>query len=331
MSLIDHINNFDLIIDAHTHLASTRYIPEPFFRGIAANIHVKLMANGVEQSVENICNMLLLQHQDHLGDKLVSEMDAAGIAQSVLLLPDFTWVFPSELSIDEMIEEHINVCERHAGRFHLFIGIDPRSTIEKIELFEKYTKQGKCHGLKLYPPCGYSPSDKRLYPYYEICSKYNLPVLMHMGHTSPVLNAHYAHPVHLEQAAIDFPKVNFILAHAATAHTEDCISACGYRPNVYMDISGYVKSVKHSSWQDNLKQIFKSGINHKILFGTDWPVFKSSGGQQENMRQMLAVDGPLINLSMQDKAMILGKNIQRLLPSTAQVPLHQQEKCDDYA
>ena len=325
------MNDLNFIIDAHTHLASTRYIPKEFFRGIAANIRAKLSVTGIEQPIDNICNMLLLQHQDHQGDTLVSEMDAAGIDQSVLLLPDYTYVFPGELSIEEMIEEHIQVCERHAGRFHLFIGIDPRFGAKKISLLEQYAALGKCQGLKLYPPCGYSPSDKLLYPYYEICAKYNLPVLLHIGHTSPVLNSFYAHPIHLEQAAIDFPTVNFILAHAATAHTEACISACSYRPNVFMDISGYVKAVRHQSWQDNLKYIFDAGINHKILFGTDWPVFKSSGGQAENIRQMFATEGPLAELSKHDKALIMGKNIMRILPEKATLPINHPDRSKDYA
>ncbi len=36
-------------------------------------------------------------------------------------------------------------------------------------------------GVKIYPALGYSPSDYRLWPIYEICEKYSIPVLTHCG------------------------------------------------------------------------------------------------------------------------------------------------------
>ena len=36
-------------------------------------------------------------------------------------------------------------------------------------------------GVKIYPAMGYHPSDYRLWPIYEICEQYNIPILSHNG------------------------------------------------------------------------------------------------------------------------------------------------------
>src|SRR5690606_26723281 len=97
------------------------------------------------------------------------------------------------------------ICERHPGRFYVFAGVDPRWGLDGIRLFERGVGEYGFHGLKLYPPCGYSPSDPRLYSLYEICASRGLPVLTHVGGTSPALAFDTSDPILLDQAARSFP------------------------------------------------------------------------------------------------------------------------------
>ncbi len=301
------------IVDAHCHIASTRFIPRAFYEGFCSNVVARLRANGVKKSFADVLETYLKQSQDHDGDALTADMDAAGIASSVVLLPDFSYVMDSELTIAEMFAEHHRIAQRHAGRLVVFAGVDPRWGADGVALFEKGVREYGFRGLKLYPPCGYSPSDPAIYPYYEICGAHGLPVLLHIGPTSPALDFSFSHPLLIERAAIDFPAVNFILAHGAIHYTDVCAGLCAYRPNLYLDISAFLGSMHPGGWQAALGELFRMGVNHKILFGTDWPVFRNSGGHKKVMEMFLAADGPLHGLAPQQRAWLMSGNIQRLL------------------
>jgi len=301
------------VLDAHCHVASTRFIPPAFYEGLCRNVAVRLAANGATRSIPDLMEMYAKSSQDHEADGLVGEMDSAGIHQAVLLLPDFTFVMKSELTIAEMWERHHAIQSRHAGRFFVFGGVDPRWGADGVALFEKGVRDYGFRGLKLYPPCGYSPSDRSLYPYYEICRQHRLPVLMHVGPTSPALDFSFGHPGLVEAAARDFPEVDFILAHGAVNHVDACTSLCAYRPNVYLDISAFLGSTHPGGWQAALAELFRMNLNHKILFGTDWPVFRYSGGHRKVMDEFMGASGPLAGVSKMQRLWLMSRNAARLL------------------
>lgn len=305
------------VVDAHCHVASTHFIPEAFLEGFCRNVLAKMEAHGVKKSLAALLDGYLTQSQDHLGDALVTEMRSGGIAKAVLLLPDFTHVMRSALTIAEMFKEHFDILQRHPGCFFVFAGVDPRWGADGVALFEKGVTDYGFTGLKLYPPCGYSPSDRALYPYYEICRQHRLPVLLHVGPTSPALDFSYSQPYLIDAAARDFPDVNFILAHGAVHFVDDCVALCAYRPNVYLDTSAFLASTHPSGWQAALAELFRKNINHKILFGTDWPVFRFSGGHKKVMESFLSNEGPLAQVSPVQRNWLMSGNILRLLGNPA--------------
>jgi predicted TIM-barrel fold metal-dependent hydrolase len=168
------------------------------------------------------------------------------------------------------------VLARHPGRLRAFVGVDPRWGRDGLTLFETAIRDYGFCGMKLYPPCGYAPDDKALYPFYEICAQLSLPVLVHIGATSPVLPFGFAQPLLIDRAALDFPGVDFILAHGTVHYQDECAMLCTNRPNVYLDISGFeMRDASH------MRATFDRAINHKVLFGTDWPIFRLQGRQKQ--------------------------------------------------
>ncbi|QKM46777.1 hypothetical protein B7760_00778 [Burkholderia glumae] len=105
------------IVDSHCHIASTRFIPTAFLDGLCANVHARLAANGIRKSRAELLAAYLDQNQDHHGDALVADMTSGGIDQAVVLLPDFTYVMKTDLTIAEMYAEHRAILARHAGGF----------------------------------------------------------------------------------------------------------------------------------------------------------------------------------------------------------------------
>jgi predicted TIM-barrel fold metal-dependent hydrolase len=272
----------------------------------------QLKATGVAPNANQVLDIYLNANQDHDAKALLADMDLAGIETTVLLLPDFSYVLKCELTISEMFERHARIRRAHEGRFEVFAGVDPRWGADGVSLFETGVREFGFAGLKLYPPCGYDLSDRSLYPFYEICAARGLPVLSHMGPTSPVLRFDLAVPSSVDQAARDFPGVNFILAHAIT-DVPAIAKACAYRPNVYADISGYLGMQHPRGWRQGVAELFALGVNHKLIYGTDFPVFKLQGTQARALQEFLNVDGPLGRVAPQERGWIMQGNIRRLL------------------
>jgi predicted TIM-barrel fold metal-dependent hydrolase len=254
--------------------------------------------------------------QDPFCDALVKEMDEAGIAKAVLQVPDFTYALrDSSTTIEELIEHHRTVQARHPGRFSVMAGVDPRWGSDGVALFERGIVDYDFDGLKLYPPCGYSLSDKELWPYYEICSAYSLPVLTHIGSTSPVFDCTDARPIFIERPALAFPRVNFVLAHGNLHYPDECQMLCSNRPNVYLDVSGF-EAVDISQ----LTQLFRRRITHKTLFGTDWPIFRLQGRQVDFVNRINNEGAFPDSLTALDRQLFYCGNAARLLNKNTRRP-----------
>lgn len=299
----------DKILDFHCHVAAEMCFPPSFRNGVVDNMAVALESKGIKATKEKMRLMHDATMQDPLCDQLVSEMDEAGIAEAVLLLPDFTYALrDSTHTIEELINHHKLVTDRHPDRFRVLVGVDPRWGQDGIALFEKAIVEYGFDGMKLYPPCGYRLSDPLLYPYYEICAQYSLPVLSHIGATSPVLDFEVALPIYVDKPARDFPGVDFVLAHGSVHYPDECAMLCNNRPNVYIDVSGY-EAVGVSS----LNTLFRRGINHKILFGTDWPIFRLQGRQADFLARLTKEEAFPELMSGYERDLFFGKNATRLL------------------
>lgn len=316
------------IIDGHSHIASTRFVAGEFFDAIADNIEVRMRAMGVGVRRNAILDRILAGHQDHQGDAQVAAMDSAGVARSVLLLPDFTWALQrNPHTIEEMFDMHHAILQRHPGRFEVFGGVDPRWGKDGLDLFIKGVERYGFSGLKLYPPCGYRADDPLLTPFYEYCAAHRLPVLLHIGPTSAALSFSEAAPVYVDAPARRHRDVAFILAHGAVNDQAQCIQLCKYRPNVYLDLSGAQHSVSPDGSAAELRPLFAADIDHKIIFGTDWPI-NNHASVNRRLQQLIVGDketGRPAAVSAAGARLIMSGNMQRLLDAAHRQEPHASE------
>jgi uncharacterized protein len=301
------------IVDCHCHIASIDHIPRSFIDSSISNVIASLSAQGLAMPPKKLSEMYDKKMQDPLCDALVEEMTQAGIEKSILLIADFTYALKDcNLTIEEAYHKHREVLTRHPGKFEVFGGVDPRWGKDGLDLFERSLAEFHFRGLKLYPPCGFDPSSPALFPYYELCRTYGVPVLIHIGPTAPILDFTWARPFLIDEASRRFPSVNFILAHGAVSFTEECVMLCRFRPNIYLDVSGFQSTLGWDPGCNAIRHITSLGINHKILFGTDWPVFRLQGAQQGFVDAVAGPDAPLFELSEKDQNLILSENIERI-------------------
>src|SRR5206468_133792 len=80
---------------------------------------------------------------------------------------------------------------------------------------EEVLEQGKVKALKAYLGyLHYAPSSPGYRPYYKLAEKYKVPVIFHCGDTySRTAKLKYAHPLQIDEVAVDFPDTRFVLAH----------------------------------------------------------------------------------------------------------------------
>ncbi len=148
-----------------------------------------------------------------------------------------------------------------------------------LEELREDLAQGLIRGLKLYP--GYEPffpSDQALEPVYALAQEFKVPVMVHSGDTfTPKGKLKYAHPLNVDEVAVDHPGVDFIICHLGNPWIRDCMEVVYKNRNVYTDISGLVlgnfSDRFESFMRKQLQEMLEYGVEpDKVLFGTDWPL-----------------------------------------------------------
>lgn len=142
-----------------------------------------------------------------------------------------------------------------------------------------YLKDGLIKGLKLYP--GYEPfypHDRRLQVVYELAIEFDVPVMFHSGDTySPKGKVRYAHPLHIDDVAVDFPEMKIVICHVGNPWIRDCMEVVYKNANVYADFSGLVLGDFTDKFEKYMKgqleeMILYAGEPEYLLYGTDWPI-----------------------------------------------------------
>jgi uncharacterized protein len=134
-------------------------------------------------------------------------------------------------------------------------------------------------GLKLYPGYQYFyPPDEKWAPAYRLAEEFGVPVMIHSGDTySPRGKVKYAHPLHVDEVAVDFPQVKFVICHLGNPWFRDTMEVVYKNENVYTDISGLVLGDFHDRFEKymraQMQEMLLWGVNPRyVLYGTDWPI-----------------------------------------------------------
>ncbi len=173
-----------------------------------------------------------------------------------------------------------------------------------------FVATGRVKGLKLYP--GYEPfypHDHRLRVVYELAEEFHVPVMLHSGDTySPKGKIKYSHPLEVDEVAVDFPNVDFVICHLGNPWLVDCMEVVYKNKNVYADISGLILGEFTEAFEDYMEEqiqevILYAGEASRLLYGTDWPIC-SMKSYVDFMQQLKLSDG--------DRRAILYENARRL-------------------
>ncbi|HLC45291.1 MAG TPA: amidohydrolase family protein [archaeon] len=161
-------------------------------------------------------------------------------------------------------------------------GVNPaKSTGVHLKNAKKALKDGDALGFKVY--LGYFhefPSSKKYEPYYELAEDYNVPIVFHTGDTWSETNyakLKYSRPVGVDEVAVDYPNVAFVLAHFGQPWFWDAAEVVYKNKNVYADLSGALitgagSEGLHDVVVAKLREAFALlGDYSKLMYGSDWP------------------------------------------------------------
>ncbi|QVK21191.1 amidohydrolase family protein [Mycoplasmatota bacterium] len=169
------------------------------------------------------------------------------------------------------------------------IGINPYELINnkifELRNLEQSISSERVVGIKIYAGYyHYHVWDEVYDDVYKLAEKYKLPVVIHSGDTySEKGLLKYSHPLEIDELAMKYRNVNFIVAHFGDPWIMETAELISKNSNVYADLSGLIvgnkQVVKKFSEEPLFKDHIKRGLIYannykKILFGSDWPLVR---------------------------------------------------------
>jgi predicted TIM-barrel fold metal-dependent hydrolase len=102
--------------------------------------------------------------------------------------------------------------------------------------------------------------------------------MIHTGDTfSNISKVRFAHPLNIDDIAVDNPELTIIMCHIGNPWILDCQEILYKNKNVYADISGLVignfKLYDQRYYMYKIRELLSYlEMPHHLLYGSDWPI-----------------------------------------------------------
>jgi uncharacterized protein len=170
---------------------------------------------------------------------------------------------------------------------HAVGAVDPRrADPDHLRRVESALAGGRVRALKAYLGyLHYGPAHAGYRPYYELAERFGLPVVFHTGDTySPRAKLRFAHPLLVDDVAVDHPRVRFVLAHLGNPWLTDAAEVVYKNVNVWADLSGLAVGAAGDFTAEErqetlhearaaLRRAFRYAERpNRFVYGSDWPL-----------------------------------------------------------
>ena len=208
-------------------------------------------------------------HVDQSVSKLLADMDDALIDRSLVFACDFNDC-PNEYLLSEILT--------HRDRLRPVLAYHPSTDLANLKAM---LASEDAAAVKVY--LGYDhwyPSDENIYNLADYTSHNGIPLIFHCGDClSSVRSAKlkYAHPLGIDDLAVDFPDQKIVIAHMGFPWVRDTAEVVYKNANVYTDVSGFVYGSFSAKDGDKFAKVLEeyldiAGDDDKMLFGSDTPI-----------------------------------------------------------
>ena len=205
--------------------------------------------------------------------RLREQMEAHGVDYALVLSSyKVTPERPSTRELLELVQDEPRIGVV-AGMCH------GRERAAELAELRSLLEEGRLKGLKLYPGYeSFSIHELGLRELYALAGRFGVPVMIHTGDTyAPGSRVRYAHPLAVDDLAVEFPEVTFVLCHLGSPWFVDAMEVLYKNANVVADISGLTLGSFEPRFErfalDRLNEVL-AWLNDpsKLLFGSDWPL-----------------------------------------------------------
>ncbi len=196
-------------------------------------------------------------------------LDSSGVERAVLI----NYVAPEVIGLTSEVNQWVaDYTSTDPRRLLSCGGLHPRHSPNIMADVEQILRL-KIRMIKIHPPHqllfpnDYLHGVKELEIIYRAAEANGVPIMFHTG-TSVFHGARnkYGDPIHLDDVAVDFPKLKILMAHGGRPlWMETAFFLLRRHPNVFLDISG-IPPKTLLKYFPRLEEIAA-----KTLFGTDWP------------------------------------------------------------
>jgi predicted TIM-barrel fold metal-dependent hydrolase len=226
-------------------------------------------------------NPVLNEPPEAVAAELRRQMETAGVAHA-LAMGSWRGSDDDPLGVTATLRLTAKVPGLHA------IGVADPTQVDAGHLrrVEAALATGRIRALKGYLGyLHYAPEHPQYTPYYELAARYRVPFIFHTGDTySPYAKLRYAHPLLVDDVAVNHSDVRFVLAHLGNPWTLDAAQVVYKNINVWADLSGLVVGEEAAftaeDRQDLLNDLRASVQRafryaerpNRFLYGSDWPL-----------------------------------------------------------
>ena len=190
-----------MIINCHCHIFSLECVPRAYrkrlFLDLKNPVHklvYRLLMRFLppDSNASHFLSFAGMSIRD-IAEKLVREMDEAGIETCTPLMMDMKWfpigndgspipdgdIMPYEQQIEETEAAAQAINARYGRRRMIpFVAADARRP-DVVEIVKQALERGMCGGVKIYPVMGFKPNDPPLHEIYRYCVANDVPVTTH--------------------------------------------------------------------------------------------------------------------------------------------------------
>jgi predicted TIM-barrel fold metal-dependent hydrolase len=184
------------------------------------------------------------------------------------------------------VESTLRIAALVPGMYAIGVADPSRTDTDHLQRVERQLRQGQVKALKGYLGyLYYGPDHPSYVPYYELAARYRIPVIFHTGDNySTVAKVRYAHPLLVDEVAVDHRGVNFVMAHFGNPWVTDAAEVLYKNDNVWADLSGilvgdaaYFAQLAERGLVRRTAERIAAAMEYteradRFLYGTDWPL-----------------------------------------------------------
>jgi len=303
-----------LIIDVHYH-----FMRLPADDKTARNMMQEMLLGAERAGIKKSLDEVMPIYRDYMNDpecdKLVKRMDESGVNITVINVVDnINFGFDNE-RIMRINGYCAKAAAKHPGRIIALAGIDPRRP-DAPGLFHECIEKLDMKGLKWHPDDGYYPNSEESYAVLKVANEFGVPLLTHCS-PLPTSRAKYAHPIHLDDIAIDFPNIPIIAAHMGNIWWRDWAALAQYKKNICGDLAMWdlMAESRPNLFRRYLREILDIVGPDQVLFATDGPIHEPHVPKRrwvEIIEALTTKGADGIRFSDEEVRAILGGNASRI-------------------